>query len=287
MPFHLPEAQNNVHLEIMSLSATSNGNKKKMLRSLGVLVVGAILTGGGIFLWQNEFNISLFSSASTESVQAIVSLGETAQEAMPTYSIGVSKYLSTKQPKSIELINRAEEGTAISTLRDQAVLAYNDITRPITKHVIFLVITGRITLVNGIKSKDSVSSIATRITKEVSELVELASARPGVFPAGYTIYLATLPDPLDGTGDTTYCKGAIPNYGKEYTKGILKEINASLRSVASIYPLSITLVELDKDFTNHGLTSNQPWFANCLTLNDDGYSALETSFVKAVQSPKK
>lgn len=270
----------------MSLLATSNGNKKKVARSLGVLVIGAILTGGGIFLWQNEFNISLFSSASTSTVQAVVLLGETSEEGIPTYTLGVTKYLNAKQPQAIEHISRAEDGTSVSTLRDQAVLAYNDITKPITRHVIFFVISGRNTLVKGISANESVTSIATKITKEVSDLIELAAARPGVFPAGFTIYLATLPDPLDGTGDTTLCKGVIPNYGKEYTKGVLKEINASLRSVAAIYPLNISLVELDKDFLNHGLTSAQPWFADCLTLNDKGNSALETSFTKAVQLRK-
>lgn len=265
----------------------NNDTKKKVFRSVGILALGALLMGGGVFLWQNEFKLSLFSSASAQNIQAIISLGEKASPGIPLYATAVANEIQRTQSKIPEVVSRAEEGSTISSLRDQAVLGYNDITKPITDHVVFVVVAGKNTVINGIKAKDTVSTIATRVTKEVSSLIDLASARPGVFPEGYTVLLATLPDPLDGTGDTSYCKGLIPNYGMEYTKGVLKEVNAALRSTASIYPLNIKIVDLEKAFVGHGLTGGSSWFTNCATLNDKGMQEASALFVREAQNIKQ
>lgn len=257
--------------------------KKRVTQSIGILAIGAVLTGGGMFLWQNQFDVSLFSSASSSTVQAVISIGEKSTDGVPLYTQRVSDYLQTKQSRKIEVTSRAEQGRTISSLRDQAVLGYNDLTKPITEHVYFTAITGQNTLLNGITNKESITSIATKVVKEISTFLDLTSARPGVFPEGYTVLLATLPDPLGGTGDATLCKGLIPNYGTEYTKSAVNEINEAILELSNIYPQSIKIVDLAQHLEGHGLDTSDTWFTDCTSLNQKGLEEVAKEFERVAK----
>jgi len=257
--------------------------KKRIVKSFGILAVGAILTTGGLFLWQNQFDISLFSSAATNHIQAMIVLGERQDTKLAVHVSAVEKLINARQSTPIETVNRADENTIIYSLRDQAVLGYNDVTKPITDHVYFLVSTGKNITVNGIKDKDSILAISGKTTKEVTSLIDLLSARPGVFPKGFTVFLATLPDPLDGTGDVSSCKGAIPNNGNAYVNGVFEAVNNSMKATGSIYPQYINVVDVAKAFSGHGLSSITPWFSDCLTLNVAGQAEIARLFVAAVE----
>jgi len=258
-------------------------DKKRIVKSLGILAIGAVLTTGGLFLWQNQFDISLFSSAATNNIQAMIVLGERQDAQLSIHVSAVEKLINSQQTLPVETVNRAEEGAIISSLRDQAVLGYNDVTKPITNHVYFLVSFGKNITVNGITDKDSISEISSKTTKEVTTLIDLLSARPGVFPKGFTVFLATLLDPLDGISDVTSCKGAIPNNGKEYVNGVFEAVNNSIKTTGSIYPQYIKVVDVAKAFSGHGLTSTTPWFSDCLTLNIAGQAEMARLFVAAVE----
>lgn len=267
-------------------------DKKKIAKSVGILAVGAVLTAGGLFLWQNQFNVSLFSSAANKNIQAVIVMGETTgktnaettSDLLPLYASAVESLVNSRQANTVETIGRAEKGLIVSSLRDMAVLGYNDVTKPITNHVYFLVTTGRAVTINGITDKDSISTVSGQMTQELTSLVDVLSARPGVFPKGFTVFLATMPDPLDSTGNASLCKGTIPNNGDAYVDGVITAVNDSIKAIATVYPQYIKIVDGAKAFSGHGLASDTPWFSDCLTLNETGEAELANEFIKVVDS---
>jgi hypothetical protein len=256
--------------------------RKRITKSVGILAIGGLLTAGGLFLWQNQFDFSLFSSASNTTIQAVMVLGERPTNQQPQHAIQVVAELDKSQNKPPELIDRSENALLTSSLRDQAVLSYNDVTKPIENKVYYLVRTGRNTALNGITEKDTVTTISGKVAKEITTLIDLASARPGVFPKGFMIYIATLPDPTGGSGDVSTCNGKIPSNGSAYIKSVYEAVNGAIKETARIYPNSMRVVEVSTAFQNHGINSQDPWFSDCLTVNEKGENEIAKLFVAAV-----
>lgn len=258
--------------------------KKQVTKSVGILAIGGLLTAGGLFLWQNQFNFSLFSSASNTTIQAVMALGEKPTNQQPTHAVLVVAKLDESQSKPPELIDHSENALLTSSLRDQAVLSYNDVTKPIENHVYFLVRTGRNISLNGITEKDTVAAISGKVARELTSLVDLASARPGVFPKGFTIFVATLPDPTGGTGDVSYCNGKIPNNGSAYIKSVYSSISGAIMDTAKIYPNFMKVVDVEKAFQSHGMGSQDSWFSDCLTVNEKGEEEIARLFLEEIKN---
>jgi len=259
------------------------GNNKRISKAVSILAIGAILTAGGMFLWRNQFDFSLFSSASSKTIQTVMNLGEKSTQEKPQHAIQVVNLLTASQRKPPELIDRSESSTIISSLRDQAVLSYNDASKPITDHVYILIRTGKNAAIKGITEKDPVTTVSTKVSKEITTLIDLLTARPGVFPEGYTIFVATLPDPTDGTGDVSRCSGLIPNNGADYIKGVFNSVNAAIENTAAIYPTSIRIVDIESLFKGHGVNTSDSWFRDCATINEKGETEVAKEFAKVIE----
>ncbi len=253
-------------------------SNKNLFNAIGVLAIGAILTGGGLFLWQNQFNFIFAPQAATKNVQAVVVIGEKDTNEISELGKSVVAKLNETSPKKIELIDRSETGTAVSTLRDQSVLGFNDITKPITGHVYFIATVGESDFTQGVTNKEAVSVISSRFSRNLSNLIDILTSRPGAFPDGVSVYIAMFPDPTAGSGDVSVCKGVIPNNGKEYTRSVYSEMTKSLAALKSVYPQYLHIVNANASFSDHGLSSSQSWFDSCTKISQVGSQQLNNAF---------
>lgn len=258
-------------------------NKKKLFKAAGILAIGALLTAGGLFLWQNQFNIIFAPKASTNTVQAAIVIGEVGGNPQ-SYGKLVVEELNKQASKKIEFVSRAETGIATTSLRDQTVFGYNDVTKPITDHIYFLAITGRSSFVDALKKKEAPQLAASKVTKQITDMVELAASRPGVFPEGFTLFIAAFPDPLNGTGNTQSCGGQVTNQDAEYTKELYQAISTAIKNTKTVYPQQIQLVDTETTFKAHGVGAKESWFSSCLSLNDTGEMELSKLFLSVINS---
>ncbi|WKZ24176.1 MAG: hypothetical protein QY312_01045 [Candidatus Dojkabacteria bacterium] len=258
-------------------------SKKNIINAVSILALGAILSGGGIFLWQNQFTFNFTPQASTQDLQSVVLLGEKSNLSTDNYGQGVVDVLATKTPRTIEFIDQAEVHPPIASPRDQAVLAYNAMNRPIEGHVYFLLVLGKNAWIEGLEQQETIATTTASIRKQVTDLVELLAARPGAFPQGFTIFLAAFPDPLKGTGDAQHCGSDFPIREAKTIAETYKEITRTIEALSVLYPEYIEVVPVNNAFSAHTLLDTESWFSDCVNLNAVGEQELSKRFLQVIE----
>ena len=264
--------------------------KPSFIRAFRLLLLSILLIGGGLFIWQNQFVLSLFSSAKETKVSTIIVLGDTlsaissTDQGVDPYSKIVKKALEQRLEMPMTYINKADKSDVGTTsLRYQAVLGYGDIPQPSSGKIIFLVTSGYMNISKGLASNDAVHDIVVDVRKNLLDLVELTTSKPGVFADGYVIYVANVIDPLDGTGLTSACKGTFPNATKDQIFAAISQVNAEIQNFEDKYPEVVHVVNANGAFYGHGIVAAEDlWMKNCTTLNENGQAQLGKLFVQKI-----
>ncbi|MCC7304158.1 hypothetical protein IT418_01965 [bacterium] len=255
--------------------------RKKIFNALGILAIGAILTVGGLFLWPNQFNIIFAPQASSKKVQAIVEIGEKTSE-KTTYAQTVKREIDKSITLPIEVVSFSET-TRTTSLRDQAVLGYNSLTKPIKDHIYFFVTLGQSELVAALQHNESKQTVTNKVTSNLTELVELLASRPGVFPSGFTVFLATFPKPIKGDSDIARCGQSFTNATTAKYLEAYDALKQAEENVRTLYPQYVKIVTTSS-FSAHTLENSNRWFVDCLHINPAGENGLAKAFIDSAKN---